>query len=342
VERLATIDSALDMQASQAIESPAPYLEAVLGARPEDQGGRRLWEAGALAVERYRHVHLGATPDAATSPMAGNHPVVAVAGRRPEGPGAVAYDEMVNEVVATRTGLLLGELARRAPEAPAATGPVHALAGRGLHSLVDELERASLADALNVGAKRDVRDATIRLDHAEEARARASAAADQPGRRFGRRAAAEAQSAAEVVATAQAHVDYERGELAAAQAYLAATPAVPAGHREALTDAVKLRKTQVRGEALRDPPGWLRDDVSRRVREHLPEDDQLDPRRLARAYGDAAFYAERAGLDDVESLDEILAPRPAGDELAHLRGVVIDELDIGAVRVVDTGIDLSL
>jgi len=43
--------------ARRALASPAPYLEAALGARPEAPAARRVWERAATDIERYRFRH---------------------------------------------------------------------------------------------------------------------------------------------------------------------------------------------------------------------------------------------------------------------------------------------
>ena len=143
-ERLATVDAALGLQAERAVETRAPYLAAVLGERPASVADRTDWDAGARSVERYRHIHLGLSPDDGARRWPSPTPSVAAVGR--SGAGA-AYDEVVGAVHHARTKLLLADLAREAPDIAYESTPAARLADRPLPSLVEELERTKAADS---------------------------------------------------------------------------------------------------------------------------------------------------------------------------------------------------
>ena len=103
-----------------------------------------------------------------------------------------------------------------------------------------------------------------------------------------------------------------------------------------------MRSQQVQADVLRDPPAWLRTDVANRVAAHPAGHDELDPARLARAYGRVATYAERSGLADAERIDDILAPAPLSDALIRHRMAVVDDLGPSIGPTPDAGVDLGL
>jgi conjugative relaxase-like TrwC/TraI family protein len=342
-ERLATVEAALVLQADRAVETQAPYLSAVLGDRPDSRTDRAVWDAGANALERYRHVQLGLGPDMARAgdgrpPSA--DPFVAAVGPRPA-VGAGPYDELVAAVRVARAELLLADLAREAAVAPYDASPAARLATIGrLPSLVDELARARTADSQRFVAERRVQTATTDLARAKAAAAEAAKPPAPPARRLGRSAPAVPDPA--VVADAQRRLARAQAVADAAEAALAATPAPPAGQLSTLENAIILRERRVGADALETPPPWLRADVERRVAAHPAGDDALDPQRLATAYEGVAAYAERAGITDAQTIDDVLSPAAPTEDLARYRTAVVDDLDLGVDTGVEAGIDLGL
>ena len=237
--------------------------------------------------------------------------------------------------------MLLAEVAREARPVAFPESPASRLAGRPLPSLVDELERTrtavarrAIAERRAVSAHRDVADAEIALRDVTRPTA-------ELGRGLGRRAKAQLPDP-DSVGYAQRRLAQARAAADEAEAALAATPAPGAGDTAALEDAIVLRGRQVQADVLRDPPVWLRTDVARRVAAHPPGHHELDPARLARAYGRVATYAERSGLADAECINDILAPDPLSDALIRHRMAVVDDLGPSIGVAPDAGIDLSL
>jgi hypothetical protein len=73
-------------------QDPAPYLTGLLGYRPTDEPGRRVWDRRATAVEHYRHHVLG-LPYATPAAPAGAPASEQALGRRPDDPQErVMYD----------------------------------------------------------------------------------------------------------------------------------------------------------------------------------------------------------------------------------------------------------
>ncbi len=340
-ERLATVDTALVLQADRAVEVQAAYLAATLGARPESSRGRAPWDAGARAVERYRHVQLGLSPDVAAPSTAGDGLVGAIGVRPDGGAAATAYDDALGAVRRARAQLLLGEIAAEAPETPYSSSPADRLAARRLPSLVDELERTRAAGARRAIAERQAVTARAALEEARAGVAEASVPASGAARRWGR-SSSPASVDAEVLARAQRRLRQAQTAAAAADAALAATPAPPAHDVDTLEEAIVLRGRNVTADALRHPPPWLCADVAARVAAHPVGHDDVDPERLARAYGRLATYAERSGLADAERIDDILAPGPLSDALVRHRMAVVDDLGPGMGAAVDAGLDLGL
>ena len=334
-ERLATVDAALGLQAERAVETRAPYLAAVLGERPASVADRTDWDAGARSVERYRHIHLGLSPaDGAVSPEAAD-PLVAAVGIGSDGG---AYDDVVGAVHYARTRLLLADLAREAPDIAYESTPAAGLADRPLPSLVDELERTKAADSRRAVAER--RAEAARRDVARAEAAMASIPAPSPSRRFGRGDAPTPDAAG--VSEAQRRLDAARAMAEVSEAALDATPVPEPGHLATLEDAIILRERHVGADALREPPAWLRADVTRRVALHPAGHGEVDPGRLATAYSGVATYAERAGITGADRLDDILAAVPPTEELARYRHTVMEDLDLGQGAGVDAGVDLGL
>ena len=75
---------------------------------------------------------------------------------------------------------------------------------------------------------------------------------------------------------------------------------------------------------------------------HPPGHDELDPTRLAQAYGSVATYAERCGLSDAERIEDILAPDPPSDNLILHRMSVVDDLGPKVGIDIETGPELGL
>jgi hypothetical protein len=341
-ERLATVDAALVLQADRAVEVQAAYLAATLGARPESSGGRATWDAGARAVERYRHVQLGLNPDAASPSTAGDGLVGAIGVRPQGGASARVYDDTLGAIRRARAELLLAEIAAEAPETPYSSSPADRLAARRLPSLVDELERTRDAAARRAIAERRALAARAALEEAGAGVAEASLPPSGAGRRWSRRSSSPVAVDAEVLARAERRLRQARTAAAAADAALAATPAPPADHVATLEEAIVLRGRNVTADALRHPPPWLCADVATRVAAHPVGHDEVDPERLARGYGGLATYAERSGLSDAECIDDILAPHPAADALVRHRMAVVHDLAPGMGAAVDAGLDLGL
>ena len=338
--RLATVEAALGSQAERAVEAQAPYLVEVLGERPASAVDRADWDAGARAVERYRHIHLGISPgDAAVSPDVAE-PMVAAIGDRPDRLGAGAYDDVVGAVHHAGTKLLLADLAREAPDIPYESTPAARLAQRSLPSLVDELARAKAADSRRAVAERRAEAAGRDVTRAEAALAQAATPPAPTGRRLGRASPAVPDPAA--VADAHRRLAAARAAAERAEAARAATPAPAPGHLSTLEDAIILRERHVGADALREPPPWLRADAANRVSVHPAGDHQVDPERLGRAYAGVATYAERAGITDADRLDDILSVAPATADLARYRHAVMEDLDLGQGAGVDAGVDLGL
>lgn len=134
----------------------------------------------------------------------------------------------------------------------------------------------------------------------------------------------------------QARVNADKAEAALADA-----PAPAAGLAGTLEQAIVLRSLQVEAETLRDPPPWLRTDVDRRVAMHPPGHQELDPARLAQAYGRVATYAERCGLADAERIDDVLGP-DAPDALICHRMAVVDDFGQGVGEDMESGPELGL
>ncbi|MGI8686702.1 MAG: hypothetical protein ACR2MO_16710 [Acidimicrobiales bacterium] len=341
-ERLATVDAALVLQADRAVEVQEAHLDATLGARPESSAGRATWDAGARAVERYRHVQLGLSPDVASPSTAGDGLVGAIGVRPDGGAAATAYDDTLGAIRRARAELLLAEIAADAPETPYSSSPADRLAARPLPSLLDELERTRAAAARRAVAERRAVAARAAVD---EARLRVAEAANPPteaGRRWSRQSSSPASFDAEVLAQAQRRLRQAQTAAAAADAALAATPAPPAHRVATLEEAIVLRGRNVTADALRHPPPWLCADVAARVAANPAGHDDVDPERLARGYGRLATYAERSGLADAERIDDILAPDPLSDALVRHRMAVVDDLAPGMGAAVDAGLDLGL
>ncbi len=227
--RLALIEGALGPRAADSIVPPTPYLEAVLGVRPQTHRGRVLWDRGAIAVERYRHIRLGLTP--ADGPLTPMDDVLAMAvGQRPDGADATAFDELKTTALAIRTAVLLDALAQEAPAIPAMDVETHRLARRPLPHLLTDLEDARLANArLAVAARR--------------------LSAEGPPRRRVRRPPPE-----------QGQLVFPEPEPAAET-----TGSPPEAAVTTLENAVILREINLEAATLRRPPTWLLDDVTRRV-----------------------------------------------------------------------------
>ncbi len=341
-ERLATVDAALVLQADRAVEVQAAYLAATLGARPESSRGRATWDAGARAVERYRHVQLGLDPDAASLSMAG-HGLLCAIGVRPDGgAAAIAYDDTLGAIRRARAELLLAEIAAEAPETPYSSSPADRLAARRLPSLLDELERTRDAAARRAIAERRAVAARAALEEARAGVAEASVPPTGAVRRWSRKSSSPASVDAEVLGRAERRLRQAQTAAAAAGGALAATPAPPADHVATLEEAIVLRGRNVTADALRHPPPWLCADVAARVAAHPVGHDDIDPERLARGYGRLATYAERSGLADAERIDDILPPGPLSDALVRHRMAVVDDLAPGVGAAVDAGLDLGL
>lgn len=341
-ERLATVDAALVLQADRAVEVQAAYVAATLGARPESSDGRATWDAGARAVERYRHVQLGLSPDVASPSTAGDGLLRAIGVRPDGGAAATAYDDTLGAIRRARAQLLLAEIAAEAPETPYSSSPADRLAARRLPSLADELERTRAAAARRAIAERQAVTARAALDEARAGVAEASVPPTEAGRRRWSRRSSAAAVDAEALGRAERQLRQAQTAAAAADAALAATPAPPAHHVATLEEAIVLRGRNVTADALRHPPPWLCADVAARVATHPVDHDDVDPERLARAYGRLATYAERSGMADAERIDDILAPDPLSDALVRHRMAVVDDLGPGMGASVDAGLDLGL
>jgi len=341
-ERLATVDAALVLQADRAVEVQAAYLAATLGARPESSRDRSSWDAGARAVERYRHVQLGLSPDGAAPAAAGDGILGAIGVRPDGGAAAIAYDDALGAIRRARAELLLADIAAEAPETPYSSSPADRLAARRLPSLVNELERTRAAAARRAIAERRVVAARAALEEARAGVAQASLPPSRAGGRWSRRTSSPTSVDAEVLAQAERRLRHAQTAAAAADAALAATPAPPADHVATLEEAIVLRGRNVTADALRHPPPWLCADVAARVATHPVGHDDVDPERLARGYGRLATYAERSGLADAERIDDILAPDPLSDALVRHRMAVVDDLGPAMGAAVDAGLDLGL
>lgn len=344
--RLATVDAALVLQADRAVEVQAAYLDATLGARPESSRGRATWDAGARAVERYRHVQLGLSPDVASpspSPSPAGDGLLRAIGVRPHGgAAATAYDDTLGAIRRARAELLLAEIAAEAPETPYSSSPADRLAARPLPSLLDELERTRGAATRRAIAERRAVAARASLDEARAGVAEAAIPPTEAGRRWSRRSSSAASVDAEALARAERRLRQAQTAAAAADAALAVTPAPPAHNVATLEEAIVLRGRNVTADALRHPPPWLCADVAARVAANPVGHDDVDPERLARGYGRLATYAERSGLADAERIDDILAPDPLSDALLRHRMATVDDLGPGMGAAVDAGLDLGL
>jgi hypothetical protein len=297
-ERLGTIDAALVLQADRAVEVQAAYLAAALGARPASSRRRAPWDAGARAIERYRHVQLGLSTDVASpSQSPKGDGLLRAIGVRPDGrAAATAYDDTLGAIRRARAELLLAEIAAEAREIPYESSSADRLAARRLPSLVDELERTRTAVARRAIAERRVLDAGAAVEEARAGVAEAAIPPTRAGRRWSLRPSSPAPVDPEVLARAQRRLQQSQTAAGAADAALAATPAPPAGHVATLEEAIVLRGRNVRADALRHPPHWLCADIADRVAAHPVGHDEVDPKRLARGYGALATYAERSGL----------------------------------------------
>ena len=345
-DRLATVEAALVRQADRAVEGQAPSLSAVLGDRPDSRTDRAVWDAGANVIERYRHVHLGLSPDMALPDADGargravGDPLVAAVGPRSD-VAAAPYDELVAAVHVARTELLLADVAREAAPAPYDASAAARLAStRRLPGLVDKLTRTRAADSERFVAERRVATANTNLAAAKAAVAEVATPPAPPARRFGRASATAVDPA--VLAEAQRRLARAQASADAANAALAATPAPPTGQLSTLEEAIILRERRVGADALEKPPAWLRADVAERVAAHPAGHDALDPERLANAYEGVATYAERAGIKDAETIDDVLSPVAPTEDLARYRAAVVDDLDLGVDAGIDAGVDLGL
>ena len=287
----------------------------------------------------------------------------------PPAPPPPAPVDVDAQRLAARAERLLAELARRAPTAPpdpnladaqrwaydhgqtrtpylpGATpppGPVGELVRRPLDSLDAELEATRAARTRRHVAEARARDARYELVQAKAKLAAASTPPEATRRRF-RRASAQAPDAA-AVAKAERDLAQAEGSVQATEAVLAATPTVPANRESELTEAMLLRAQLVEEQVLADPPPWLAADVARRVAAYTEGHSQLDPGRLARAYGGVATYAERTGAGGAERLDDIVGRPTPTEELARHRDAVLEdlELEIEHGAGIDTGMDLGL
>lgn len=338
-ERLATVEAALVVQADRAVEAQAPYLATILGPRPESSRGRASWDAGAQAVERYRHVHLGLSPDVGLADGAG-----AANGARPDGGApAAAFDDTVSAIHRARVELLLGDIAAHAPDTPYEPSPAARLAARRLPSLVDELERTRNALTKRAVAERRAAIAAAALDEARAGVARVAAPPPPaaPTRRWGR-ASSPTPVDADALAQAQRQLRGAEAAARAADAALAATPASAPDHAATLQEAITIRSRHVVADALADPPAWLRADVADRVAAHPVGHAAVDPERLASAYGKLATYAERSRLTGAERIDDILTPDPLSEGLMRHRIAVVDDLGPDLAASVEAGVDLGL
>ena len=241
----------------------------------------------------------------------------------------------------SRAEMLLTELARRARPAAFQDSPASLLAGRRLPDLVDELERVRTEVARRAVAERRAIAARCDVGAAELVSREASRSAATPERRIGRGAEAGPPEPNDV-ADAQRSLAQARANAEEAEAALADAPAPAPGLAGTLEQAIVLRGLQVEAASLRDPPPWLRTDVVRRVAMHPPGHDELDPARLAQAYGRVATYAERCGLSDAERIEDILAPDPPSDALILHRMSVVDDLGPGVGSEIETGPELGL
>jgi hypothetical protein len=344
-ERLATVEAALLRRAERAVEGRAPYLAAVLGDRPESRTDRAVWDAGANVIERYRHVQLGLSPDMSRSddcvPAASvGDPLVAAIGPRPD-VAASPYDELVVAVRVVRVELLLADLAREAAPVPYDASPAACLAdSRRLPRLVDELACARAADSERFVAERRMATAMSEVAAANAAVAEVSTPPTLSARRFGRATAPTPDP--DLLAEAQRRLARAQASADGAEAALAATPAPPAGQLSTLENAIILRERRIGADVLEKPPAWLRADVAERVAAHPDGHGALDPERLAQAYEGVAVYAERAGIGDAETIDDVLSPPAPSEDLARYRTAVLDDLDLDVDAGIDAGIDLGL
>ncbi len=241
----------------------------------------------------------------------------------------------------SRAEMLLTELARRARPVAFQDSPASLLAGRRLPDLVDELERVRMVVAHRAVAERRVIAARRDVAAAELAMRDASRPAAKPERRIGRGAIAGPPDPNHV-ANAQRRLVQARVNADEAEVSLAGAPAPAAGLVGTLEQAIVLRGLQIEADTLRDPPTWLRTDLVRRVAMHPSSDDELDPARLALAYGRVATYAERCGLTDAERIEHILAPVPPSDALVHHRMAVVHDLGSGVGANIETGPELGV
>ena len=348
LERLARLDAELGRPAAGTTAAAA-----VLPVQPGptspsiDERARQRWVAERRATP---------TPDLPTPDLPGPPAPI-------PRPGPISAD------AAARAERLLAELARQAPTAPpdpdlaysqrwaynhrqthmpylpGATpppGPIGALVRRPLDSLHAELERSRQAQT-----RRDVAEARARVARQDlvQATARLAAASTprEAARRRFRRPSTQPPNAA-AVARAERDLAQTEGSVRATEAVLAATPPLPANGESDLHEAIILRAQLVEEHVLREPPPWLAADVARRVAAYPDGHPQLDPRRLASAYGGVATYAERTGAAGAERLDDIVGRPVPGEELARHRDAVLEdlELEIDQGAALDTGMDLGL
>ncbi len=97
-QRLVLLAEILDAKVEAAVARPAPYLVAVIGP-PDDPQASSHWRVQAVEIEKFRHHHLGRSPDDGVL-ADGAGLAVAIGARPPDHLAALAWDQVVQVVAA--------------------------------------------------------------------------------------------------------------------------------------------------------------------------------------------------------------------------------------------------
>ncbi len=77
--RVAAIDRSIDRRVATAVKRPASYIADTLGPRPSKPADGQRWDKAATNIEKYRHRHLGLTPE--DGPLPGEGTASAIGAR---------------------------------------------------------------------------------------------------------------------------------------------------------------------------------------------------------------------------------------------------------------------
>jgi hypothetical protein len=289
-------------------------ITGLLGPAPAHPAGLRPWRRAAATLLDYRDAAGLFDTDRGEA-----DPWVRALGSCPKDIGLAAHHDTVRAVVAeSRAAVLLAEVARHLPAAPARPGiAVAALAERPLDELDAILE--ALRGQANERALREgiARAARAEQDRASSVLARARADVGRLGATGSvrRRRPSPSADPATIDATSRELRRAETAAVAAAErAHMAeesvAALAMPStDDLRHLTMAVTVREARLRREVITAPPDWVRRDAATRTAPDTAGPTH-DAARLAAAYGQASIEAERRG--DPEATPTLLPDLLAG------------------------------